>query len=202
MTLWDAIDKRIKTRRIRSDAKFQAADELWDECLEYFRYLADNPIHAPKMFTNDGVARVANEPRLRMPTFDGLYAYLGIAQRTWQRWADPEANEHRADLLPVMTAVSQIIFDVKFTAASAGTAHAALMIRDLELGDRLKVQHSGSDEADKDTIDDSRIANQMHPDATPEDLDSWFAAGKEPPMYSQEQLDVGTQWVGPYVARD
>lgn len=195
--LWQALDKTIKTRKPNEGALYPEPIDLWNAAVEYFEHVKNNPVEAPKLSTFEGQASVAIEPRPRMPTLAGLYAWLGISKRTWRRWCDPKANEHREDLAPVMSAIRDVMFDWKFSSAAAGTANANLIARDLGLGEKVSMDQTVEEKKHKDAIDDNRVANQMHPDATPEDLDKYYAAGKQPPLYSQEQLDAGAQFI-PY----
>lgn len=192
--LWEALDGKIKTRKVRPNMLFKSAEELWDACVEYFQHLKDNPHEAPKLSTFEGQATVANEPRPRVPSLWGLYAYLGIAQTTWFRWKDQKANEYRADLAPVMVAIEELIKDWKFSYGATGLANANLMARDLGIGEKVDLSQELT-QKQAPTVPDSRIANLNHPDATPKQLDEYYAAGKQPPLFSQEQLDAGAQWI-------
>lgn len=181
MSLYDAINGRIKARMPNTFATFQTAEELWEVFGEYLKFLENNPIEAVKMFTNDGTARTAVEPRPRMPTFDGLYAFLGVSKRTFQRWSDPTASEFREELVPVMEAMRSIIRDIKFTAASAGVAHAGLMMRDLELGDRMTINNEGLQTVSMRVVSDEP-AIHVHPD-DPDGSSGW--------LFTQSQIDQG-----------
>lgn len=196
LSLWQVLNENVKTRAVCWDAKFQTAQELWDACMGYLKHVEDNPHHAPKLSTFEGQATVANEPRPRVPSLYGLYAYLGIHQKTWQRWKMPDTNTYRADLEPVMLTVEELIKDWKFSYGATGLANANLMARDLGLGEKVEMDQNLRTEKPVH-IDERRIANLNHPDATVEQLDAYYAAGKQPPLYSQEQLDAGAQWI-PY----
>lgn len=195
--LWKAINDQMETtKRPKSDATFQTGSELWAKVYEFFQWCESNPLEENKLVTFEGDANIAAVPKMRVPTVHALASYIGITRRTWYKWADPKDDLYRPELAPIISTVNDIIYDTKYTAGAAGLVSAAMMIRDLNLADATHIQQTTA-EVKMGTIDESRIANIMHPNATPEMLDAYYAAGKEPPMYTQQQLDAGMDFI-PY----
>lgn len=191
--LWKAINDQMETtKRPKSDATFSTGSELWAKVYEFFEWCENNPLEDNKLVTFEGDANIAAVPKMRVPTIHALAVYIGVTRRTIYKWADPKDDLYRPELAPIINAVTDIIYDTKYTAGAAGLVSAAMMIRDLNLADATHIQQTTT-EVKKGTVDESRIANVMHPHATPEYLDAWYAIGKEPPMFSQQQLDAGIE---------
>ena len=118
--------------------KFSNPDDLWAACTEYFEWVEDNPLWEAKAFAFQGLVTVESLPKMRAMTIDGLCVFLDIESRTWRGW-----REDRADLIPVITRVEEIIRDQKFAGASADLLNANIIARDLGLTD--KKEHTGAD---------------------------------------------------------
>lgn len=188
--LWEACNTGRKTR---PDMRFQNAEELWDCAYQYFKWCEKNPILKEKLSTFEGTATTAAEPQPRMPTWLGFIAYTGLTRRTVEEWSKEGTNVYRSDLAPMIMHIKDIINDTKLVNGYAGTVNAMLVARDLELGDKIHMNQELHTLPNEEKRHPNRVANIMHPDATPEYLDKWYAVGKEPPMFTQEQLDAGME---------
>lgn len=117
---------------------FSSSGELWDGCIEYFRWVEENPLQECKAFGGgkEGPTTI-NLPKMRAMTIAGLCIFLDIAKRTWDEYRVKE------DFLPVCEQVELIIRDQKFTGAAADLLNANIIARDLGLADRN--EHTGKD---------------------------------------------------------
>lgn len=116
---------------------FGSPDELWDGCIEYFRWVEENPLKEAKAFAFQGVVTVESLPKMRAMTIAGLCIFLDISKRTWDDY------RVREDFIPVCEQVEQIIRDQKFTGAAADLLNANIIARDLGLAERS--EHTGKD---------------------------------------------------------
>jgi len=118
--------------------KFSNPDDLWNSCVEYFEWTADNPLHEAKAFSYEGVVTMAELPKMRAMTIGGLCIFLDIDRTTWNEW-----RTSRPDLSHVITRAEAIIYQQKFTGAAADLLNSNIIARDLGLAD--KREHSGPD---------------------------------------------------------
>lgn len=118
---------------------FATPDELWNACVEYFEWNADNPLTEIKAFCYQGV--VIQEPvaKMRAMTLDGLHIFLDITESTWRDYKNREAFSR------VVTQVDKVIRDQKFSGAAADLLNANIIARDLGLKDASSKEISGPD---------------------------------------------------------
>lgn len=122
--LWKLRNDPVKPMR------FQTPKDLLDACIEYLTWLESNPLIEEKAFAYQGEVTIARLNKMRMPTFEGLYVFLGIAQETWSNY------RKRKQYAPVVEHVTSIIRDTKLTGAAAGLLDSGLIIRDLGLAEK------------------------------------------------------------------
>jgi len=127
---------------VRSSAgpkpKFTDPEKLWASCVEYFEWVDENPLHEAKAFAYEGAVTVEALPKMRAMTINGLCLFLDVARSTWDEW-----RSSRADLSGVITRAEQVIYEQKFTGASAGLLVPNIIARDLGLAE--KTDHTSSD---------------------------------------------------------
>lgn len=114
---------------------FACPEELWEACVEYFDWVADNPLH-------EGIAhqgKVSDDalPKMRAMTIGGLCVFLDIGEQTWRDYGK------REDFSGVTTRAEGIIRQQKFEGAAAGLLSANIIARDLGLADKANHEHSG-----------------------------------------------------------
>jgi len=126
---------------------FATPEALWAACTEYFQWVQDNPLYEDKVFAFQGAITHATVTKMRAMTLTELYVFLDIDRKTWALWRDS-----RADLLPVVTRVEDIIYAQKFSGAAADLLNANIIARDLGL--REKLEATGKD--GKDLIPEKR----------------------------------------------
>lgn len=117
--------------------KFKNGKQLWAACLEYFDWVADNPLYETKGFAFQGVVTKETFPKMRAMTISGLCLFLDVTHDTWIEW-----RKSRPDLSEVITRAEAIIYEQKFTGAAADLLNPNIIARDLGLAD--KQEHSGA----------------------------------------------------------
>jgi hypothetical protein len=109
---------------------FASPEDLWEACQEYFSWVADNPLYEAKAFCHQGVVTVAELPKMRAMTIEGLCIFLDIATPTWHDYSRKE------DFSAISARVSEIIRTQKFAGAAADLLNASIIARDLGLTDK------------------------------------------------------------------
>jgi len=117
-----------------SDKIFSDPKVLWNECLNYFQWCADNPLKEEKVFHSSGEITRTEVSKLRAMTIQGLCFYLRISKKTWDRYREDE------DLCLVIREAEQVIYDQKFSGAAADLLNANIIARDLGLADKKDVK--------------------------------------------------------------
>lgn len=119
---------------------FTDPDKLWDACVEYFEWVDENPLHEAKAFAYEGSVTVEAMPKMRAMTINGLCLFLDVGLSTWAEW-----KKDRSDLAEVITRAEQVIYEQKFTGASAGLLVPNIIARDLGLVEKSDLNHRSSD---------------------------------------------------------
>lgn len=113
---------------------FATPKDLWEAALEYFKWTEENPLWASKVLS-DG--KLAEYPKMRAMTTDGLCIFLDITDQTLYNYRDKNA-----DFLDIVTKIQKVIRTQKFTGASADLLNANIIARDLGLADKKEVSGS------------------------------------------------------------
>lgn len=113
---------------------FSNPDDLWVACVEYFNWVADNPLYADQLVTFQGMATHEPVAKMRAMTIGGLCLFLDVDETTWRDW---KAN--RADLSPIITRAEAVIYQQKFTGAAADLLNQNIIARDLGLADKKEL---------------------------------------------------------------
>ncbi|MCK5133211.1 MAG: DNA-packaging protein [Candidatus Sabulitectum sp.] len=129
-------DKRIGNRFWEARSShgrkpiFLNADKLWEACLEYFKWVDDNPLHESKPFAYQGTVVLKEVPKMRAMTIGGLCLFLDISEDTWANY------RKREGFLGVTADIERAIKNQKFTGAAADLLNANIIARDLGLVDK------------------------------------------------------------------
>jgi hypothetical protein len=110
--------------------RFKDPDQLWSACLEYFEWVHRNPLFEAKAIALKGVVTIAQVPRIRAMTIEGLCLFLGINKKTWIEY---RARERFRD---IVERVDSLIRTQKFEGAAAGLLNGKIITRDLDLADK------------------------------------------------------------------
>ena len=117
---------------------FSSADELWEACCEYFKWVEDNPLWENKVTQYQGAPVDMIAPKMRAMTIMGLCRFLGINRDTWQAWRTVE------DFSGTTAMVDDVIREQKLTGAAADLLNANIIARDLGLADKTEVKQTAS----------------------------------------------------------
>lgn len=112
---------------------FKTKTKLWNACCEYFDWIEANPLKEQKVFHTDGKITYASVSKMRAMTLEGLWIFLDISKDTWYNYKE------RKGFLEVITRAESIIYNQKFTGASADLLNANIIARDLGLKDHKKI---------------------------------------------------------------
>lgn len=113
--------------------KYEGPEQLWNACVEYFEWVEANPLLEAKTTFHNGKMCQGDINKQRAMTLQGLVVHIGITQETWGQYAK------RDDLSDVVNLVNDIIFEQKFTGASAGLLNPNIIARDLGLADKKDI---------------------------------------------------------------
>lgn len=137
------IDKRVGAKFWEARSShgrkpiFESPEHLWECCIEYFKWVEDNPLMASELVKYQGKAKVVETPRMRAMTISGLCIFLDINTDTWRDYS--KKDDQDKDFSEVTTRAEQIIYDQKFSGASADLLNANIIARDLGLVDKQDV---------------------------------------------------------------
>jgi hypothetical protein len=118
---------------------FSSPEVLWEACLEYFKWVEDNPLYEEKAFCFQGVVTTHQSPKMRAMTLSALCLFLDITDQTWINYRNKE------DFLEVTRKADKFIYDQKFSGASADMLNANIIARDLGLKEKSIQEQSGPD---------------------------------------------------------
>lgn len=117
---------------------FKTPKDLSTACYEYLQWNSENPLFEMRPFAYQGHVVQDAVPLVRAMTIHGLCTFIGINRKTWF-----EMRDTRSDLSDVIDDIEQIIYDQKFSAASANLLNANIIARDLGLTDKTDITSGG-----------------------------------------------------------
>lgn len=135
------------------DKIFQSPAVLWEACCQYFEACERNPLKKQQAFSN---GKRATLPLMRAFTLNGLFIFLDINRQTWENYKK-DKNE---DFLAIIQKVETIIYDMKFTGASAGLLKENIIARELGLADKTGFALESLPEDQLDKIIQKLIAKE------------------------------------------
>ena len=115
---------------------YKTHEELIAMILGYFRYIEDNPLEEDSVFAYQGETFHDRRAKMRAPTTAGLCAWLCISRETWTQW---RGGSRRPEFKPVVEWVDQMMYDIKYTGASAGLLNPMIVARVLGLAEKQEV---------------------------------------------------------------
>lgn len=131
MKIWERI-------KVGQPPCFNSPAEMWTRALEYFNDCNnDKSICEAKAFAFQGVVTIESLPKMRAMSVHGLCAYLNISVATWYNY------KAKTEYLEVTDTIEQVMYEQKFTGASAGVLNANIIARDLGLADKQEITHGG-----------------------------------------------------------
>ena len=115
---------------------YQSHEELIEMILGYFKYIEGNPLEEDSVFAYQGETFHDARAKMRAPTTAGLCAWLCISRETWTQW---RGGSRRPEFKPVVEWVDQMMYDIKYTGASAGLLNPMIVARDLGLAEKQDI---------------------------------------------------------------
>ena len=132
--------RMVRSKKTGCLRHYDKPQKLLADCEKYFEWLAQHPYEDLKVETDGAKARQTRHIRRKAPTIHGLCIFLGISRSIWTRWSNKNDKDgFRADLLPVIEHVEDMMYDEKFGGASAGIYSSRIISRDLGLPDKREV---------------------------------------------------------------
>lgn len=117
-------------------------DALREDCIGYFQWVEDNPLHEEKIFSFQGSCNVGTIEKMRAMTVEGLCLHLGIGYSTWRDYAN---RDDCKDISDVITWAESVIRNQKFTGAAADLLNPNIIARDLGLKETVASEHTSPD---------------------------------------------------------
>jgi hypothetical protein len=116
---------------------FPTPEDLWAASCEYFHWNEENPLIEGKICSYQGVNTLEKLPKMRAMTTTALCIFLDIDFTTWKDYQTKE------DFSQVTTRIDEIIYNQKFTGASADLLNANIIARELGLKEKSETQLTG-----------------------------------------------------------
>ncbi len=115
-------------------ALYENPEDLWNDCVEYFNWVAANPLVDAEVLKDKLKHKLAARPRMRAMTISSLCLFLQISDETWRNY------RKKKDFLGVTTRAEKVIWDQKFSGAAAGMLESNIIARDLGLTDKQEIK--------------------------------------------------------------
>lgn len=102
-------------------------------CIEYFEWVAENPLLEGKVSNYKGEVSITPLPKMRAMTINALCMFLDISLQAWSEYSQ------RDGFGEVCAWASNVIRQQKFEGAAADMLNPAIIARDLGLADKREV---------------------------------------------------------------
>ena len=126
-------------RSVGKPPKFTSPEEMWFRAVEYFEWCEKNNLEEAKVFCFQGQIVKDGASKMRAMTQAGLCAFLNIGTSTWHDYCK------KTEYSEVTKAITDIMYEQKFTGAAAGLLSSNIIARDLGLTDKQEVAFAGGD---------------------------------------------------------
>lgn len=100
-------------------------DGLWNEAIEYFNWVEENPLIETKLFAYKGSITEGEIPKMRAMTIAGFCLFADITQQTFLNY------KQNKDFFEVITRIEDIIKTQKFEGAAADLLNSNIIAYDL-----------------------------------------------------------------------
>ncbi|AVO37309.1 terminase small subunit [Pukyongiella litopenaei] len=168
---------------------FETPEDLWQAFLDYAADVNAAPLLEEKVFASKGTVIRTKVAKMRAMTLQGFSIHAGFHRGSLNKW-----RNRREDLRPVIAKIEDAIYNQKFTGAAAGLLNPHFIGRALGIAEKVELQQQA---AVAPPAAPEKVANLIHPDCTDEQLEAIYAAGKQPILYTQEQLEAGMPHILP-----
>lgn len=109
--------------------------DLEADLIEFFQWLADNPIKVVKPMSSGGSVRKVKLEHPRAPTKERLCAFLHISVDTWREMGNRGGEQ--SEIAAVVARADRLIYAMKFEGAAAEVFNPAIIARELGLAEKL-----------------------------------------------------------------
>jgi hypothetical protein len=120
---------------------FESPESLWNAACEYFEWIDANPLWEDKAIVQQGVPIPNEVAKMRAMTNQGLCLFLDIDEQTLKNYGTKEGYE---DFFGIVKKIKAVIYEQKFTGASAGLLNSNIIARDLGLTDKQSNELTGA----------------------------------------------------------
>jgi hypothetical protein len=124
------------------DKIFKTPESLWSAAVEYFEWVADNPLEKAIVYQGEVTGK---ESLMRAMTIGGLCLFLDVNENYLTDFVDnldDEADDAK-DFSRIIKKIYQVIRTQKFEGASAGLLNPNIIARDLGLKEATTNEHTG-----------------------------------------------------------
>lgn len=118
---------------------YSKPQDLEDACLEYFNWVADNPLQAAQPVTFQGKGDTFAVDKMRAMTIVGMCNFIKVGRATWYAWKDVNSEKHRKDVVDIIEWAEEIIYQQKFEGAAADLLNPNIIARELGLADKSEL---------------------------------------------------------------
>lgn len=118
------------------DYKYQP-EQLWNEFIEYSKWIEDNPLWEEKLFSYQGEIVKDKAYKMRAMTVTAFCLFADIDMKTWENY------KNNNDFIHITTRIENSIKSQKFEGAAADLLNPNIIARDLGLADKQQTEHSG-----------------------------------------------------------
>jgi len=108
-------------------------ETMWKSACEYFEWIESNPLWESKVTQYQGDVVEMQIPRMRAMTIEGITLFMGISSTAWYEYAK------RDDFKAIITRITEVMREQKFTGAASDQLNANIIARDLGLRDKQDI---------------------------------------------------------------
>ena len=113
-------------------AKFKTPAELWEKAVQYFEW-CDNNIFTSEEETETPKGLIYKQTKHKRPyTWQGFYSFIG--------GNDLKAYRQKNEFNKIITHIGNIMFEQKFSGASAGIFNSSIISKELGLIEKKEVK--------------------------------------------------------------
>lgn len=127
---------KIRSRHGR-DKLFASPKLLWQAACNYFEWIDEHPWDSIEVKVVGGEIEKVNNPRKIPYTLEGLCLYINCSTGFFRTFKT-DKEKCTEEFLAVIENIEKILYDQKFTGASAGYFNANIIARSLGMVDKVE----------------------------------------------------------------
>lgn len=129
---------KTPVKRVPPTERYKTAEALQQGVIDYFNWMNDTPLEAEKVFSTKNGTERATVNHVRSPSIRAMCLHLQIDTNTWRSW-----REQHPLYRDVCLWAEDVLYAVKFEAASVDLINPMLAVRDLGLRDGHELSGPG-----------------------------------------------------------